>query len=193
MNDGPFTQLPPNLPVPTDDGACDHLPGRSLPDRALLSTSGQPVNLRQHPGLIVLYAYPMTGQPGIPLPVGWDEIPGARGCTPESCGFRDHYKEIRELGTEVFGLSTQSSDYQREVRDRLQLPFDLLSDESFSFTDALGLPTFSIASMRLLRRLTIISILGKIEYVFYPIFPPDQHAAEVVSYLKGRNANTVGQ
>jgi peroxiredoxin len=190
---GPFTQLPQNLPVPQDDGACAHLPGRHLPDLSLASTSGHRVNLRQQAGLIVLYAYPMTGRPGVPLPVGWDEIPGARGCTPESCGFRDHHAEIRELGAEMFGLSTQSSDYQREVRDRLGLPFDLLSDESFAFTDSLRLPTFSIASMRLLRRLTIISLLGKIERVFYPIFPPDQHAARVVAYLKGRNANTVGQ
>ena len=136
----------------------------------------------------MLYAYPLTGRPGVPLPTDWDEIPGARGCTPESCSFRDHHAEIRQLGAEVFGLSTQSTDYQREVRDRLHLTFDLLSDEAFTFTDALSLPTFTAASMRLLRRVTIISHSGVIERVFYPIFPPDSHPADVVSYLNSRNA-----
>ncbi len=187
MHEGPFTELPPNLPVPKDDGACAHLMGRALPDIALLSTSGGLVNLRQRPGLIVLYAYPMTGRPGVALPSGWDEIPGARGCTPEACAFRDLHGEIRKLGAEVFGLSTQPGDYQREVHDRLNLPFDLLSDEGFVFTDALSLPTFSIASMRLLRRVTLISLSGVIARVFYPIFPPDRHAADVVSYLGSRN------
>jgi peroxiredoxin len=188
MIDGPFTQLPANLPVPEDDGACDHLRGQRFPDLALLSTSGDPVNLRQHPGLVVLYAYPLTGRPGVALPAGWDEIPGARGCTPESCAFRDFHGEIRQLGAEVFGLSTQSTDYQREVRQRLHLPFDLLSDETFAFTDALALPTFTVASMRLLKRVTLISSCGVVERVFYPIFPPDRHPNDVVAYLKTRHA-----
>ena len=124
MNEGPYTQLPENLPVPVDDGACAHLPGKRLPDIALHATSNQCVNLRRQPGLIaVLYAYPMTGRPGVALPPGWDAIPGARGCTPESCGFRDLHAEMRRLGAEIFGLSTQTSDYQREVHDRLGLPF----------------------------------------------------------------------
>jgi peroxiredoxin len=186
MNEGPFTQLPANLPVPAEDGACAHLVGRRLPDLALLSTSGQPINLGRRPGLIVLYAYPMTGRPGVPLPPGWDEIAGARGCTPESCSFRDHHAEIGRLRAEVFGLSTQSTEYQREVHQRLHLPFDLLSDESFAFTNALSLPTFPVASMRLLRRVTLISLSGVIEHVFYPIFPPDRHPADVVAYLKTR-------
>jgi len=135
----------------------------------------------------VLYAYPLTGRPGVALPPGWDDIPGARGCTPESCSFRDHYREIRQLGAEVFGLSTQSTDYQQEVRERLHLPFDLLSDEGFSFTDALSLPTFTVPSLRLLRRVTLVSNSGMIERVFYPIFPPDTHPADVVTYLKNRN------
>ena len=128
-----------------------------------------------------------TGRPGVPLPDGWDDIPGARGCTPESCGFRNHHAEIRRLGAEIFGLSTQSSEYQREVRERLQLSFDLLSDEAFAFTDALSLPTFTVASLRLLRRVTLVSLNGTIEHVFYPIFPTDRHAADVVAYLNGRN------
>jgi len=188
MNQLPLTQFPANLPVPKDDGACNHLLGSHFPDVSLLSTSGQHINLRNQPGLTVLYTYPLTGRPGVPLPADWDEIPGARGCTPESCSFRDHHTEIRQLGAEVFGISTQSTDYQREARERLHLTFDLLSDEAFTFTDALSLPTFTAASMRLLRRVTIISNSGVIERVFYPIFPPDRHPADVVSYLKTRNA-----
>ena len=186
MNEGPFTDLPANLLVPEDDGACAHLAGRRLPDVPLLSTSGHPINLCQRPGLSVLYAYPLTGRPGVPLPDGWDDIPGARGCTPESCGFRNHHAEIRRLGAEIFGLSTQSSEYQREVHERLQLSFDLLSDEAFTFTDALSLPTFTVASLRLLRRVTLVSLNGTIEHVFYPIFPTDRHAADVVAHLNGR-------
>lgn len=187
MNNASFTELPPGLPVPQDDGACAHLPGRRLPDTTLASTSGQHINLGRRRGVSVLYAYPLTGRPGVPLPPGWDEIPGARGCTPESCAFRDQYAEIRQLGAEVFGLSTQGSDYQREFRERLHLPFELLSDEAFTFTEALSLPTFSVASLRLLRRVTLISVSGVIERVFYPIFPPDRHPTDVVAYLKTRN------
>ena len=144
MNEGPFTQLPDNLPIPEDDGGADHLAGRRLPDMALPSSSGESINLRERRGRVVLYAYPLTGWPGVPLPAGWDEIPGARGCTPESCAFRD-------VGAEVWGLSTQSGDYQREVRERLHLPFDLLSNEAFAFADALSLPTFLVDSRRLLQ------------------------------------------
>ena len=184
MNEGPFTELPDNLPVPKDDGGASHLTGRSLPDIGLLSTSDASINLRKHRGLVVVYAYPLTGRPGVPLPVGWDDIPGARGCTPESCAFRDHHAELRELGAEVFGLSTQSSDYQREVRERLHLSFDLLSDEAFAFTDTLSLPTFSVGSLRLLKRLTLICRSGVIEHVFYPVFPPDKHADDVIDWLR---------
>ncbi len=186
MNETSLTQLPANLPIPNDDGACAHLLGRHLPDVTLVSTSGHPINLRQRPGVSVLYAYPLTARPGVSLPADWDEIPGARGCTPESCAFRDHHAEIRHLGAEVFGLSTQSTEYQREVHARLHLTFDLLSDEAFAFADALSLPTFTVASMRLLRRVTIISDSGVIERVFYPIFPPDKHPADVVDYLHSR-------
>ncbi len=188
MNENSFTELPPNLPVPQDDGAAAHLLGSRLPDVELHSTSGRRVNFRDRPGIVVLYAYPLTGRPGVPLLPGWDEIPGARGCTPESCAFRDLHAEIRELGAQVFGLSTQATDYQREARERLHLPFDLLSDESFAFTDALALPTFVAASTRLLRRVTLISNGGVIERVFYPIFPPDKHPSEVVAYLKSRES-----
>jgi len=186
MNEGPFTQLPADLPVPVDDRACKHLRGKALPDLALRSTSGKQINLRRLAGLTIVYAYPMTGRPGVPLPEGWDAIPGARGCTPESCGFRDLHGEIRQLSAEVFGLSTQSNDYQREVHGRLGLPFDLLSDEGFAFTNALALPTFTVNGVRLLKRLTLVCQSSVIEHVFYPVFPPDGHAAEVVAYLKNR-------
>ena len=182
-----FTELPANLPVPQDDGASNHLRGMALPDLALPSTSGHLLNLSRKEGLIVLYAYPLTGRPGIPLPPGWDEIPGARGCTPESCSFRDHHAEILEQGADVIGLSTQSTDYQKEVRDRLHLPFDLLSDKDFAFTESLSLPTFTVESLRLLRRLTLIVENGVIVHVFYPIFPPHEHPDEVIAFLRTRN------
>ena len=188
MNEGPLLQLPDNLPVPEDDGACRHLVGQRLPDVSLLATSGASINLSQRHGLTVLYAYPLTGRPGMALPPTWLTIPGAPGCTLESCGFRDHHSEIRRLGAEIFGLSTQSTDFQREARERLHLTFDLLSDESLAFTDALSLPTFTPDSARLLKRLTLICRSGSIEHVFYPVFPPDTHSADVISYLINRNA-----
>lgn len=186
MNESLLAQIPVNLPIPQDDGACTYLSGKQLPDISLLSTSGHYVNLRERQGLTVLYAYPLTGRPGVALPDGWDQIPGARGCTPEACSFRDHHAEIRQLGAEIFGLSTQSNDYQREVRSRLHLTFDLLTDELFTFTDSLSIPTFTTSSMRLLRRVTIICDSGLVEHVFYPIFPPDRHPADVIAYLRAR-------
>ena len=184
MSDLQYATLPPNLPIPVDDGACHGLAGRRLPGVSLLSTSGRQVSPGEHRGRLVLYVYPLTGRPGVPLPEGWDAIPGARGCTPESCAFRDHHAEIRGLGAEVFGMSTQSTDYQREVHDRLHLTFDLLSDPNFSFADALGLPSFEVAGTRLLKRVTLVCNEGHIERVFYPIFPPDKHPSEVVAHLR---------
>lgn len=182
-----LNQLPPNLPVPTDDGAARHLTGMALPDLALPSTSNRLVNLSKiaAPRLVV-YCYPMTGQPGKPLPPGWDEIPGARGCTPETCGFRDHQKDLARLGAEVFGLSTQDTAYQQEMVKRLEVPFEVLSDEHLSFAHALRLPTFVAGGMTLLKRLTIVARQARIEHVFYPVFPPDTHAQEVIAWLKER-------
>jgi peroxiredoxin len=132
----------------------------------------------------VVYCYPRTGKAGAEPPAGWNDIPGARGCTPESCGFRDHYKELKALNAEVFGLSSQTTDYQQEMVSRLHLPFEVLSDEKFAFTDALRLPTFVFDGVRLLKRLTLIIGHGKIEHVFYPVFPPDKHAQEITSWLR---------
>jgi peroxiredoxin len=179
-------ELPKDLPVPVDDGAADHLPGTRLPDIALPSTDGRDVRLDQagRPWLIV-YAYPKTGRPGEPeLTPDWDQIPGARGCTPESCGFRDHHAELLELGAEVYGLSTQSTEDQRELAERIGLPFPVLSDMDLRLTKALNLPTFDVAGHVLTKRLTIAARAGVIEHVWYPVFPPDTHAAEVVSWLE---------
>lgn len=184
-------ELPKGLPEPQDDGACAHLAGLRLPSLALPSTSGERVNLSALPGRTIVYCYPRTGRPdedGLP---GWDAIPGARGCTPQSCGFRDHYEEMRQLGiNEVFGLSTQDTAYQREAAERLHLPFALLSDESLALTRALNLPTFETAGLTLIKRLTMVLSAGTIEHVFYPVFPPDTNAPDVVHWVVERS--TVG-
>jgi peroxiredoxin len=178
--------LPPGLPAPVDDGACAHLPGMPLPPFELAATDGAQVRLDRLPGRAVVYAYPRTGVPGEdPLVADWDEIPGARGCTPESCGFRDHFAELRAAGVaSVFGLSTQDSDYQREASARLQLPFALLSDADLELTKALRLPTFEAAGQTLLKRFTLVIAEARIEHVFYPVFPPDGHAEEVLAWLQ---------
>ena len=184
-------ELPEDLPVPTDDGAADHLPGIQIPSVPLSSTAEETVDLSALSGRTVVYCYPMTGRPGSDLPSGWDEIPGARGCTPQSCSFRDHHAELRALGARVFGLSTQDTEYQREATQRLHLPFALLSDEGLAFADALRLPTFEVDDMVLLKRLTLIIRDGRIEKVFYPVFPPDRSAQDVVGWLEafGRKSN----
>lgn len=178
--------LPDDLPEPEDDGAADHLPGTAVPGTALLATDGTSVDLSALAGRTVVYCYPKTGRPDEDvIPDGWEEIPGARGCTPEARGFRDHYRELRDRGvSEVFGLSVQSSEYQREARDRLDLPFELLSDASLEFADRLDLPTFEVAGERLLKRSTLVVSGGRVEHVFYPVFPPDEHAREVVEWLE---------
>jgi len=144
------------------------------------------VNLSQLPGRLVIYCYPMTGQPKVPLPEGWDQIPGARGCTPQSCAYRDHYQELQALNADVFGLSVQSTDYQREMATRLHLPFPVLSDAQYQFQMALNLPMFEAAGMTLLKRVTLIANQGRIEAVHYPIFPSDSDPAWVLDYLKSR-------
>ena len=180
------TFLPPGIPVPQDDGAARHLTGMKLPDLALPATRGGAINLALLAGRGVLYIYPRTGVPGVDLPPGWDDIPGARGCTPQSCGFRDHFAELKTLGvSHLFGLSTQDTDYQREAAERLHLPFAILSDAKLAFARALNLPTFSVAGMMLLKRMALVIDDGVIDKVFYPVFPPDQNAADVVAWLRG--------
>lgn len=178
--------LPDDLPEPEDDGAADHLPERAVPSIALSATDGTSVDLSARSGPTVVYCYPKTGRPERDVtPDNWEEIPGARGCTPESRGFRDHYDRLLAAGAdEVFGLSVQSTPYQREARDRLELPFELLSDAEMKLTDALGLPTFEAGGETLLERQTLVVLDGRIERVFYPVFPPDEHAAQVLEWLK---------
>lgn len=172
------------LPAPEDDGAARHLLGIKLPSVPLPATDGSVVDLASLSGRTVVFAYPRTGRPGEANPEGWDLIPGARGCTPQTCGFRDLYGELRSLGVDhLFGLSTQSIDYQRELAERLHLPFPILSDESLALTRALRLPTFETHGMILLKRLTLVNRDGRIEHLMYPVYPPDRNAAEVAAWL----------
>lgn len=173
------------IPPPVDDGGARHLTGMSIPSGTLPATDGRSVDLSALDGTVIVYAYPMTGRPNVPLPEGWDMIPGARGCTPQSCAFRDHYAELRALGvSHVFGLSSQSTEDQREATDRLHLPFALLSDSELSFATALQLPTFEVGNKRLLKRLTMVVSKDQIVQVFYPVFPPDRSARDVVDWLQ---------
>ena len=175
--------VPENLPIPVDDGACNHLLGMNIPSVPLGSTAGKIVDLANLTERTIVYCYPRTGQPDREPPQGWNEIPGARGCTPQSCAFKDRYQELQALGVQVYGLSTQDTAYQREAVERLHLPFELLSDENLDFTNALRLPIFEIESMQLIKRLTLIISNGQIEKVFYPVFPPDKDAEAVISWL----------
>ncbi|HSS63075.1 MAG TPA: peroxiredoxin [Gammaproteobacteria bacterium] len=183
-------ELPDDLPVPDDDGACDHLAGMTVPSIDLRSTSGEAVDLSKLEGRVVVYIYPRTGRPDQELPAGWNDIPGARGCTPQSCAFRDHHAELKSLGAQVFGLSTQTTDYQKEMLERLHLPFEVLSDGDLEFARALKLPTFEVDGMTLIKRTTLILRDGEIEKVFYPVFPPDESADDVIEWLKAHSARS---
>lgn len=174
------------IPAPADDGAARHLAGSPVPPVALTATDRARVDLSALNGLTVVYAYPRTGRPGTDNPEGWDMIPGARGCTPQSCAFRDHFAELKALGVDhLYGLSTQDPAYQREAAARLHLPFAILSDEDLALTTAMALPTFTTSGMTLMKRFTLVIRDGRVEHVFYPVFPPDRNAADVVAWLKG--------
>ena len=179
-----YASTPDNLPVPQDDGAADHLLGLHLPDVVLPSTRGDKLSMAKLGGYVVIYCYPMTGQPGVPLPPGWDDIPGARGCTPQNVAYKDHYDELTELGAQVFGLSTQTTEYQLEMAQRLHLPFAILSDHDMAFAKGLQLPTFHTSGMQLLKRLTLIAKDTKVVAVKYPIFPSNSDAAWAVDWLQ---------
>jgi peroxiredoxin len=180
--------LPEDLPAPVDDGAADHLAGRRLPSLALPATDGSEIDLATIAERAVVFAYPRTGRPDQePLVPDWNLIPGARGCTPQTCAFRDLATEFADAGCRIFGLSTQETDYQREMVERLHVPFPVLSDAALKLTRALRLPTVEIGGLMLLRRLTWVAREGVIEKVFYPVFPPDRNAADVLKWL-GRSA-----
>jgi peroxiredoxin len=179
--------LPDDLPVPEDDGACDGLEGRALPDLELPATSRGRIKLGElgAEGTAVLFIYPRTGKPGEPLPPGWDLIPGARGCTPQSCAFRDLHGDFAERGVQVVGLSAQSPEDQLEFAERVHLPFPVLSDSRLDLAGELGLPTFDVAGMTLYKRVTLVIRDGAIAKVFYPVFPPDRNASDVLAWLSG--------
>jgi peroxiredoxin len=182
----PLLMLPKDLPFPQDDGACAHLLNMMVPPIALPSTAGRDVVLagESHERRIVVYAYPRTGEPDRDPPPEWNSIPGARGCTPQTCAFRNAHAELRALGATVYGLSTQTTAYQREMAERLRLPFEVLSDAELRFTRALRLPTFEFAGMTLLKRATLVVYRGEVEKVFYPVFPPDQSPRPVLEWLR---------
>lgn len=176
--------LPDGLPVPVDDGACDHLPGMVLPALDLPATNGRAVNLAMLTGTTVLFCYPKTGHPDGPAMPGWNEIPGARGCTPQNCGFRDHYADLKSYADNVFGISTQPLSEQQEARQRLGLPYELLNDSTFSLIAAMNLPTFYYDDTRLIKRLALVAVDAVIEKVFYPVFPPDQNALQLLEWFR---------
>lgn len=177
--------LPSNLPRPLDDGAADHLRYMLMPPISLRSTGNREVDLSKlSAATTIIFCYPMTGVPGTPLPEGWDTIPGARGCTPQACSFRNLHQEFVQAKATVFGLSTQTTEYQLEMADRLHLPFEILSDAQFKLCDALRLPTFEAGGKRLVKRLTLIVRGGRIEDVIYPVFPPNESAAQVLNWLR---------
>ncbi len=181
-----YSQLPADLPVPQDDGAADHLSGMALPSLPFPSTLGEIIDLAElASSLLVAYVYPRTGTPGEPLPVGWDDIAGARGCTPQSCAYRDSLAEFSSLGTMVIGISAQSPREQQEFAGREHIPFPLLSDSDLRLAGELRLPTFEAGAMTLYKRLTLVAEEGRISKVFYPVFPPDRNAAEVLAWLRG--------
>jgi peroxiredoxin len=193
MTEAPGTHnplvLPEGIPAPQDDGAARHLAGLELPDVALAATDGRSVNLSTLHGRTVVYIYPRTGVPGVDAPAGWDQIPGARGCTPQSCSFRDHFGELKRLGVaQIYGLSTQDTAYQKEAATRLHLPFAILSDEKLTLGKAINLPTFATSGMTLFKRMALVIDDGAITKVFYPVFPPDRNAADVVAWLQESGA-----
>jgi peroxiredoxin len=175
------------IPAPPDDGGADHLLHAKMASVVLPATDGSKVDLSTLHGRTIVYAYPRTGQPGVDNPPGWDLIPGARGCTPQSCAFRDHFAEMKALGVNhLFGLSTQNPDYQREAAERLHLPFSILSDDKLALTKAMKLPTFDTSGMTLLKRFTLVIDDGSVSHVFYPVFPPDRSATDVIVWLSRR-------
>jgi peroxiredoxin len=182
-----FSRLPSDLPVPVDDGAADHLPGSAVPDVALPSTQGGEMSLADAAqGLVVVYVYPRTGTPGVPTPEGWDDIPGARGCTPQSCAFRNAQQELARHGASLIGISTQTPEEQAEFAQREHIPYPLLSDHELVLAERMRLPTFQAGGLQLYKRLTFVAEAGRIVKLFYPVFPPDRNADDVLAWLEAR-------
>ena len=185
IHDHNIYELPEDLPVPQDDGACNHLYNKDLPEIELTGTNGITYDLSRIKTTVVVFTFPRTGIPGqLPLVDNWNEIPGARGCTPQTCGYRDNYAGFKLSTAQVFGMSSQNPAYQKEMAERLQLPFPILSDERLAFTLAMQLPTFEAAGQTLIKRLAFIAKEGKIVQVFYPVFPPEENARQVLEWLE---------
>lgn len=180
--------LPDDLPVPVDDGACDHLTGARIPSVELMGVSDVKINIGSVEGDMVIFFYPMMGKPDSPPMVGWNDIPGARGCTPQSCSFRDHYSRLEKLGVKVFGVSSQPLIDQKEASERLDLPFELLNDSRFELTRAMNLPRFDYNSSVYIKRITLIAENGVIKKIFYPVFPPNKNVNDVIQWLEHKNA-----
>ena len=178
-----LSDLPDDLPIPEDDGACDHLSGMEVPSIILRATNDEEINIGSLNGYSVIYIYPMTGKPDVALPEGWNEIPGARDCTPQSFSFRDIHDDLKK-NARLFGLSSQETDYQQEAKERLHLPFELLSDTNFQLKQQLALPTFTVEGVERYKRVTLIIENNIIKNVFYPVFPPDSNAGEVLDWFK---------
>jgi len=179
-----LTELPKDLPRPIDDGLANHLQAKAFPEVSLRSTNGNFINTKEFAkGVTVVYCYPLTGRPDQELPQNWDQIPGARGCTPQALSFKEKYADFKKRNIQLFGLSIQTTEYQKEAAKRLDLPFPILSDSDFELTKALQLPTFEVEGKRLLKRLTMIIKDGIIVKVFYPVFPPDSNADEVFDWI----------
>ena len=178
-----LSDLPDDLPIPEDDGACDHLTGLEIPDIVLKATNKEEINIGTLSGYTVIYIYPMTGQPNVALPDGWNDIPGARGCTPQSCSFRDLHDDLKKHA-HIFGLSSQETAYQQEAKQRLHLPFELLSDTGLQLNQQLSLPTFTVENIERYKRVTLIIENNIIKKVFYPVFPPDSNAGEVLDWFE---------
>lgn len=183
-----LSKLPDNLPIPVDDGACNHLLGAGIPSIPLVATSGDTITLGTLPGTVVAYFYPMIGRPDSPPLVGWNEIPGARGCTPQTCAFSDHHAELESFAVRVFGVSAQPLEDQQQAHARLELPFELLNDSHFALAEAMRLPTFEYKKLRLIKRVTLIAINGIIRKVFYPVFPPNRNAEDVLEWFRNGGA-----
>lgn len=180
--------IPTDLPIPLDDGACNHLENMQIPNAYLWSTDEQEINLSSLSGWSVIFCYPMTGRPNVPIPEGWVQIPGAAGCTPQACSYRDNHAELKRNGVSIYGISTQTSEAQKEASNRLGLPYPLLSDINHSFSSALKLPMLEVGGSKLIKRLTLILKDGVIKKCFYPVFPPDKNVVEVMAWLSENKA-----
>ncbi|VAW52529.1 Alkyl hydroperoxide reductase subunit C-like protein [hydrothermal vent metagenome] len=177
-------QLPEGLPVPVDDGACNHLEGAPFPSMLITVTPHATYDFSKEKGINIIFFYPMIGHPDSLPMTGWNEIPGARGCTPQALSYKNYFRQITKLGVRLFGASSQALKEQNDAIDRLKLPFELINDSSFLLSNALKLPTFQFNEIKMIKRLTLVVVDGVIKKVFYPVFPPNKNVDDVIVWLK---------